>query len=200
MTVQHSIRLAGRDPRLLPKSILTLGLRYTPPNANVDFWRMEAFEFPSALVGTKEIREDIRQLLQVAEDSQQALWRACKNFARDLLSRGERDPDGKDISRFVEQMPASAAYWSTLEASFHDVLHSYTAKSDPDVIRLGWLKTVRSTLRDAWRRHAASVSTSDAWAIRALVRAEAHVNKQVGALNKEIKQYETHRQSQEETA
>lgn len=200
LTIQHSIRLAGRDPRLLPKSILTLGLRYTPPNANVDFWRMEAFEFPLALADTKEIREDIRQLLQVAEDSQQALWRACKSFARDLLSRGERDPDGKDISRFVEQMPVSAAYWSALEAEFHDVLRHYTFDSDPDAIRLDWLKTVRATLSDAWQRHAASVSTSDAWAIRARVRAEVHVNKQIGALNKEIKQYETHRLSQEEIA
>ena len=200
LTIQHSIRLSGRDPRLLPKSILTLGLRYTPPNANVDFWRMEGFEFPSALVGTKEIREDIRQLLQVAEDSQQALWRACKSFARDLLSRGERDPDGKDISRFVEQMPVSAAYWSTLEAAFHDVLRHYTADSDPDAIRHGWLKTVRAALRDAWRKHAASVATSNAWAIRALVRAEAHVNKQVGALNKEIHKYEAHPQIQEEPA
>lgn len=200
LTIQHSIRLAGRDLSLLPKSILTLGLRYTPPNANADFWRMEAFEFPSALAGKKEIREDIRQLLQVTDDSQKALWRACKSFARDLLSRGERDPDGKDISYFVKQMPASAVYWSTLEAAFHDVLRHYTADADPNAIRLGWLKIVRNTLRDAWQRHAASVSTSDAWAIRALVRAEAHVSQQISALNKEIQQYEIHRQAQEETA
>lgn len=204
LTIQHAIRLAGRDPRRLPKGILTLGLRYTPPNANVDFWRMEAFEFPSALAGTKEIREDIRQLLQVTEGSQQALWRACKSFARDLLSRGERDPDSKDISRFVEQMPVLAAYWSALEAKFHDVLRQYTAAADPDAIRLDWLKTVRKTMRDAWQRQTVAVSNSDAWAIRALVRAEAHVNKQIGVLSKEILQYEIHRQThnllQEETA
>lgn len=200
LTIQHAIKLAGRDSCLLPKSILTLGLRYTPPNANVDFWRMEVFEFPSVLVNTKEIREDVRQLLLIAEDSQQALWRACKNFARDLLSRGERNPDGKDITRFVEQMPVSAAYWSALEAAFHDVLRLYTAESDPDAIRQSWLKTVRQTLRDAWQRHAASVSTSDAWAIRALVRAEAHVNRQRKALEQEIQKYETYRQAQETTA
>ena len=117
-----------------------------------------------------------------------------------MLSHGERKVVAKDISEFVRQMPVSAAYWSTLEAAFHDVLRHYTLDSDPDAIRHGWLKTVRSTLRDAWRRHATSVSTSDAWAIRALVRAEAHVNKQVGALNKEIQQYETHSQTQEEPA
>lgn len=200
LTVQHSIRLAGRDPGLLPKSMLTLGLRYTPPNANVDFWRMEAFVFPSVLARAKEVRGEIRQLLQDAEDAQQALWRACKKFARDLLSRGERDPDAKDISRFVEQMSVSSGYWSTLEAAFHEALRSYTNESDPEDIRLDWLKSVRAALLDAWQRHATSVSTSDAWAIRALVRAETAVNSQTRVLNREIRQYETYRQSQEEKA
>lgn len=200
LTIQHAILLAGKNPRLLPKSILILGLRYTPPNANAEFWRMESFVFPTALADEREIREDIRHLLTNAEEAQKGLWQACRSYARDLLSRGDRDPDGKDISRFVEQMPVSAAYWATLEAAFHDILHSYTQERDPDDIRLGWLKTVRSALRDAWMLHAASVSTSDAWAIRARVRAEAAINKRLGILNQEIHKYETYRQSQKETA
>jgi CRISPR system Cascade subunit CasA len=164
---------------------------------------LERFALPEALLSNGSIRAEIHQLLADGEANQQALWRACKSFARDLLSRGERVPDGKDIGRFVEQMPVSAAYWSTLEAAFHDVLRSFTAESDPDAIRLAWLKTVRSALLDAWRRHAASVSVSDAWAIRALVRAEDAkdaINAQREKLNREIQQYETYKQSQEETA
>lgn len=200
LTIQHSIRLAGRNTKLLPKSILTLGLRYTPPNANADFWRMEKFSFPQSLAEAQEIREDIRQFLSVAEDTQKSLWQACSGFARSLLSHGERKVEKKDVDNFVRQMPSSAAYWSRLEADFHDTLRHYTLERDADEIRLDWLKAVRAALRDAWAQHAASVATGDAWAIRALVRAEGAIGKQLKALNDEIQKYETHRNQQEETA
>lgn len=199
LTIQHSIRLASRNVELLPKSILALGLRYTPPNANVDFWRMERFALPTALLSERSIRTEIHQLLTDARASHSALEESCEVFARSLLAHGDRKVKKIDIDQFVKQIPATATYWSLLEAAFHEVLRDYTAESDPDHIRLTWLKTVRLALLDAWRRHAASVSTSDAWAIRALVRAEAAINKQLGALNKQIQQYETYRQSQEKT-
>ena len=97
-------------------------------------------------------------------------------------------------------MPASASYWSRLEAAFHDTLRHYTLERDADDIRLDWLKAVRAALRDAWAQHAASVSTGDAWAIRALVRAEVAVGKQLKVLKDEISKYETHRNPQEQTA
>jgi CRISPR system Cascade subunit CasA len=196
--IEHATVLTRSDRKRFPRSVMVLG--QSNNKAKIEFWRLERFALPEALLGERSIRTEIHQLLADAEDNQQALWRACRSFARDLLSRGERDPDAKDISRFVEQMPVTAAYWSALEAAFHEVLRCYTTESDPDDIRLAWLITVRSTLLQAWRKHAASVSTSDAWAIRALVRAEAAINKQLGALNKEIQQYEAYRQSQEEKA
>lgn len=196
--IEYATALTRFDRTRFPRSVMVLG--QSNNKAKIEFWRLERFVLPEALLGDRSIRSEIHQLLADAETNQQALWRACKSFARDLLSRGERDPDGKDISHFVEQMPVSDAYWSTLEAAFHNVLHHYTFDSDPDAIRLDWLKTVRATLRDAWQRHAASVSTSDAWAIRALVRAETPINKQVGILNAEIKQYETYRSLQEANA
>lgn len=194
--IEHVAALTRVDRARFPSSVMVLG--QSNNKAKIEFWRLERFALPEALLGERSIRSDIQQLLADAEESQQGLWRACRCFARDLLSRGERDPDAKDISRFVEQMPASATYWSTLEAAFHGVLLSYTSESDPDHIRFTWLKTLRSALLNAWRQHAASVSTGDAWAIRALVRAEAAINKQLGALNKEIQQYEAYRQSQEQ--
>lgn len=200
VTIQHSIKLANRDSRCLPKGALVLGMRYTPPNANVDFWRMERFALPEALLGDRTIRTEILQLLGDAEDTQKALWQACSDFARSLLSRGEREIKKKDVDNFVRQMPASASYWSRLEAAFHDILRHYTLESDPDEIRLDWLKTVRAALRDVWAQHAASVSTGDAWAIRALVRAERAIDEQRKVLSAEIRKYETHRNQQEETA
>lgn len=196
--IEHATVLTRFDRARFPRSVMVIG--QSNNKAKIEFWRLERFALPEALLGDRSIRSEIHLLLADAEENQQALWRACRSFARDLLSRGERDPDAKDISRFVEQMPVSSAYWSALEAAFHEVLRGYTTDSDPDDIRLTWLKTVRSTLLEAWRRHAASVSTGDAWALRALVRAETAIDKQLGALNKEIEQYETYRQSQEKTA
>lgn len=200
--IEHATALTRFDHSRFPRSVMVLG--QSNNKAKIEFWRLERFALPKALLGDRSIRTEIHQLLADAEASHGALEESCGSFARSLLAHGDRKVQKSDIDQFVKQMPVSAAYWSTLEAAFHDVLRHYTVDSDPDAIRLGWLKTVRSTLRDAWRRHAASVSMSDAWSIRALVRAEAHVNKQVGALNKEIQQYETHHHtrnpSQEEPA
>ncbi|MHB1092196.1 type I-E CRISPR-associated protein Cse1/CasA [Thiobacillus sp.] len=195
LTIQNALRLAGGKTKLMPKSVLVLGLRYTPPNANVDFWRIERFALPKAMAGNRSIREDIRQLLAIAEETQKSLWQACRSYARDLLSRGEREPDKKDISGFVEQMPTSPWYWSVLESAFHEILREYSLERDPDDIRCLWLKAVRNALRQAWEQHSASVSTGDAWAIRALVKAETSVLRKLKELNTKILKLEP----QEET-
>lgn len=199
--IEHAAALTRFARDRFPQSVLALGLANNPRiEAKIEYWRMERFALPQALLGDRAIRTEIRQLLIDAEEAQKALWQACRHFARDLLSRGEREPDGKAVGKFVEQMTASASYWSRLEATFHDTLRHYTLERSADDIRLDWLKAVRAVLRDAWAQHTASVSTGDAWAIRALVRAEGTIGKQIKALNEEIREYETHRNLQEETA
>ncbi len=196
--IEHAAALTRTARERFPHSVMVLG--QSNNKAKIEYWRMERFALPQALLGTRAIRTEIRQLLTAAEETQKTLWQACRRFARDLLSRGEREPDSKDIGKFVEQMPANTSYWSCLEADFHDTLRHYTLERDPDAIRLDWLKTVRKTLREVWDQHAASVSTGDAWAIRALVRAEGVIGKQIKVLDDEIQRYEAHRNPQEATA
>lgn len=187
LTIQHALRLAGNKVGNMPEAVLVLGLRYEPPSANVDFWRMERFALPEVLAGDRFVRTEIRQLLTDAEDAQNSLWSACCSFARDLLSRGDnRDPTKKDIKSFIDQMSSIPWYWSTLEASFHEILRGYTLEKDSEDIRCQWLKSVRDTLRAAWGQHSASVSTGDAWSIRALVKAEGPVRKKLKELSEEI--------------
>ena len=186
LTIQNSLRLAGRKAELLPKSVLVLGLRYTPPNANVDFWRMERFVLPTALAAEHSVRTEIEQFLASAEETQKALWAACSSFAKNVLSRGDRSPEKNDIKNFVQQMPTNSWYWSTLETRFHEILREYTLETDPESIRCQWLKSVRDTLKKAWEQHRASVSMGDAWAIRALVKAEESVRRKLKELNDEI--------------
>jgi CRISPR system Cascade subunit CasA len=186
LTIQHSVRLAGRNADAMPIALVILGLKYDPPSANVDFWRMECFALPGALAGGNSIRVQVRQLLAEAEDAQKALWAACASFARDVLGRGDREPAKKDITKFVDQMALTDWYWSVLESSFHEVLCDYTLDRDFEDIRWQWLKVVRDTLKTAWEQHRASVSMGDAWAIRAVVKAEGSVRRKLKVLNEEI--------------
>ncbi len=186
LTIQHTLRLAGHKVNDMPGSVLVLGLRYNPPSANVDFWRMERFALPEALAGDRYIRTEIRQLLTMAEEAQNVLWQACCSFARDMLRKGENGPTKDDIRKFVAQMPVNSLYWSTLESRFHEILQGYTLERDSDDILCQWLKSIRDTLRTSWEQHCASVSMGDAWAIRAIVKAEGLVWRKLKELNDEI--------------
>ncbi|HAF94470.1 MAG: type I-E CRISPR-associated protein Cse1/CasA [Elusimicrobia bacterium GWC2_51_8] len=186
LTIQNAIKLAGSKVDKMPKSVLALGLRYEPPSANVSFWRMEHFVLPSELTGDRFIRTEIHQLLEDANHVQKVLWMACSCFAQFLLSRGERKPDKRDVSEFIKQIPAIPRYWSILESHFHEVLGDYAADCDPDEIRCRWLNHVRDTLKMVWEQYAASVLEGDAWAIRALVKAEGAVRDKVKELDGEM--------------
>lgn len=185
-TIQHALRLAGQNPAAFPKAVFVLGLRYTPPNANVDFWRMEQFILPASIGTNKTIRHDIKTLLVWAEESQTALWIASKNFARDVLSRGDRPPDTRDVQSIVQQMPIHSWYWSFLEARFHEMLQRYKLDREPDELLYQWLKSVRDAVVQSWEQHRSSVSTGDAWVIRALVKAEGPVRAKLKELDEEI--------------
>ncbi len=190
--IEHAIALTRSKRERFPRSVIVLG--QSNNKAKIEYWRMERFALPEALAGDHFIRTEIRQLLVDAEDAQKSLWVACRSFARDLLSRGDRKPAAKDISGFVGQMPVSPWYWSALEARFHEILREYTLDRDSEDIRCQWLNSVRDALRAAWVQHSASVSTGDAWAIRALVKAEGPVLRKLKELNDEIKKLETQKE------
>jgi CRISPR system Cascade subunit CasA len=196
--VEHAVELTRSKRERFPESVMVLGQANN--KAKIEYWRMERFVLPEALAGDRNIREEIRQLLKDdAEEAQKSLWAACRSFARNLLSRGDREPAKKDITDFVKQMPVIAWYWSTLESRFHEVLRDYTVYRDAEDIRCGWLKSVREILSNAWEQHSASVSMGDAWAIRALVKAEGRVLRKLKELQDEIVKLEPQRPEKEDT-
>jgi CRISPR system Cascade subunit CasA len=182
--IEHAIALTRPYPDRFPRSVMVLGQANN--KAKIEFWRIERFELPTALAADRYIRSDIRRFLDAADDSQKALWSACSSYARDVLSRGDRKPEGKDVSGFVSQMTCVPCYWSALEGGFHDILHAYTLEKNPDEIELEWLQKVRGALNDAWDQHRASVSMGDAWAIRALVKSEGRVSGKIRELDATI--------------
>lgn len=182
--IEHATLLTRMNRDRFPRSVMILGQANN--KAKIEYWRMERFALPDALTGDRFIRAEIRQLLKDSEDAQKSLWASCNSFARDLLSRGDRNPDSKDIKKFVTQMSANPWYWSTLESRFHGILSEYTLERDSEDIRCQWLKSVRDTLMAAWAMHSASVSMGDTWAIRALMKAEGPVLRKLKELNNEI--------------
>jgi CRISPR system Cascade subunit CasA len=201
LVIEHATELTRRQRGRFPKTLMALGLSNVPGQAKINYWRMERFALPETLVSEQpSAHAEIKELLSKAEEAHDSLNAACESFAKLMLSHGERKVEKKDIKNFVRQMPASASYWSQLEVAFHDTLHHYTLEREADEIRLDWLKTVRAALRDVWAQHAAGVSTGDAWAIRALVRAEGVIEAQRKVLSAEIRKYEHHHNPHEETA
>lgn len=186
--IEHATVLSRSNRERFPRSVTVLG--QSNDNAKIEYWRMERFALPEALSADRMIRSEIHQLLVDAEDAQRSLWQACRSFARDILSRGGREPAKKDLSAFIEQMPVNGRYWSILESRFHEILSAYTLDQDPDDIRCRWLKSVVEALGNAWEQHRASASTGDAWAIRALVKAEGSVRRKLKELKEEIKKLE----------
>ena len=186
--IEHAIGLGRVVPTRFPATVLVAG--QSNDKAKIEYWRMERFALPPALIGNRPVRTSIRALLADAENAQTALWIGSKSFARNLLSRGEREPADKDLTNFVRQMAVSDNYWSSLEPRFHQILAEYTEERDPDDIRLSWLRHVRSAMSAAWHSYASGVATGDAWAIRALVQAEAPVRRHIAKLNDEISDLE----------
>ncbi|MCM2329957.1 MAG: type I-E CRISPR-associated protein Cse1/CasA [Pseudomonas sagittaria] len=186
--IEHAISLGRAVPQRFPSSVTVAG--QSNNKAKIEYWRMERFSLPPALASDRMVRAEIRALLAAAEEAQTALWHACRSFARNLLSRGEREPAGKDVSNFLRQMPVTDSYWSSLEPRFHQILADYTEARDPEDIHLSWLRNVRAAMSSAWRAHVSGVVASDAWAIRALVQAEAPVLRHLAKLNDEISKLE----------
>lgn len=190
--IEHAVSLGRAEPERFPSSVLVTG--QSNDKAKIEYWRMERFSLPPALASDRMVRTEVRALLAGAEEAQTALWHACKSFARNLLSRGEREPAGKDVSNFLRQMSVTDSYWSSLEPRFHKILAEYTEDRDPDDVRLSWLRHVRSAMSTAWSAYASGVASGDAWAIRALIQAEAPVLRHIGKLNDEISDLEPHKE------
>lgn len=193
--IEHAVHLSKKERGRFPRGVMVLGQKYIPPRPNIAYWRKEYFALPEALSGDRNIRHDIHNILSDAEKSADELNKSCQVFARYMLGHGERKVEKADVYNFVAQLTALPHYWSTLEFRFHEILREYTLERDPEEIRCQWLKSVRDTLRQAWGQHRASVSMGDAWAIRALVKAEGPVLRKLKELNEEIWKLEPQEES-----
>lgn len=198
--IEHATALSKPNRARFPRSVMVLG--QANDQAKIEYWRMERFALPEALAGDRFIRTEIRQLLAEAEQAEWALEKAMKVAAKFIIAKGERKLEqdkwnaGRwipgDISKFIgkssfEAVPVSVAnFWFTLESRFHLILSEYSVDRDSENIRWAWLVSVRHAFKEAWEQHRNSISMGDAWAIRALVKAEWPIRIKLKELNEEI--------------
>ncbi len=179
--INNAAELGSTNRERFPATVIVLG--QANDKAKIEFWRMERFALPGALARNKYVRSDIQRFLSHAENVQKSLWLAAAGFAKDILTHDDqRLPAKEDVRRVVAQMTCVSTYWSVLEAKFHEVLQSFSIEADPELIELEWKQAIVDALDIAWKGHQASVSTGDAWTIRALARAErkiAHARKRL---------------------
>lgn len=184
--IDNMLSLTRNSPEKMADSVIVLGQKYNPPRPNIVFWRMERFTLPKVVKDDRYIRGDIHSYLEEAKNANIALYKSCAKYAESLLSRGDRKPEKNDVRNFIDQMPSLPHYWSTLEAKFHEVLRDYTLEKNSDDIHHDWLVAVRNALSDAWKLHQDSIAGGDAWAIRAMVKADGIIQTRIGELNKSI--------------
>lgn len=190
--IEHAAYLTRADINAFPRSVLVLG--QSNNKAKIEFWRMERFTLPEALIGDGYIRTGIKKLLDEANEAQKSLWSASSSFARDVLSRGDRVPHKEDVKKYIQQMAVDTHYWSLLEARFHEVLERYTIDANPDDIECMWLEYVRDSIKTSWNQYRKSVSDGSSWVIRALVKAAVPLNRKLWALTAEIEKLQPKRE------
>jgi len=174
-SLEHAVELARRDRSRFPKSLWVLG--QSNNKAKIEYWRMERFVLPGALAEDRELRSFIHALLEKAEKANHALWSTCSLYARNLLARGGRAPDPKDIRAFTESMTPLPLFWAEMEAQFHRILGELTDSDQCERLQASWLEALARALVGAWEHHRTTVSGGDAWALRALAKAEGPLRK-----------------------
>lgn len=151
--------------------------------AKVEFWRAERYQLPAALLGKHELRQLIRQSLELADETGRQLNGAARALAERLLTAGDRRPHKDDITRLAASFPHSVAYWSALEEEFA----GWLAGLGPDAVerrderQRDWSIAVDRQARRAWDLTTRAAG-DDARALRAIFASEgllmAHLARQ----------------------
>ncbi|MEK7721146.1 MAG: type I-E CRISPR-associated protein Cse1/CasA, partial [Elusimicrobiota bacterium] len=196
-----SLSLAGLIQCSIPLSVS--GQKFK--NAAIEFWRMERFTFPLNISAKYSSKSEIFEMLQLAEKTGDRLEKGIRNTGKFILTKTdstktirELKPDkwkyGKlepgDLTKYLVSTGVVTHYWSILESRFHEILGDFAAGTDADIIRCRWLTYVRGALKTVWEQYAASIDSGDAWAIRALVKAERPVLEKLKELSVEIEKYQ----------
>ncbi|MDH5670175.1 MAG: type I-E CRISPR-associated protein Cse1/CasA [Nitrospira sp.] len=193
LVLENAILLCRYDKARWPIGVLVCGQKTKSGQAKVDFWRNTLFVLPRALSSEVDVRSSVQSILAVTEDSGSELRSALWTFYRFILVRRQKEKGSSlrkeevlQIGKMADVAMPLHLYWSTLESRFLELLSAYTIDCDVDEIRRQWLILIRDAVAQSWEQHRSSVSTGDAWAIRALVKADGIIRAKLKELDEEI--------------
>ena len=193
LVIENAISLGRSRKDKWPIGVLVCGQKTKSGQAKVEFWRASTFALPQALLGSADVRTFVHSILLSVEETANELESALWRYFRYILIHDKRKTvndlrkeEKAAIRKMVDAAEPLHFYWSTLESHFHETLQVYTLNSDTEDLYCQWLKSIRAILTQAWEQHNASVSMGDAWAIRALVKAEKPIRDKLRELDEEI--------------
>ena len=87
--------------------------------AKISLWRHETMPLPLAYVGNPELRGDMAQAIQAAEDAARALRRAIRRLA-ELASQTQDNarPDPQRVDQLAQSFGVEPRYWARMEPAF----------------------------------------------------------------------------------
>lgn len=178
LVIENTVTLC-QDLEPSPQKLSVMICGQVNDNAKIEFWRMERFTLPAAILDeSNDVRGTIRKLLDMAEEWQSRLYKACSVFAIECIRRNaEQKPAAPDIKKVVEQMPCTGVYWNHLERSFRRNLENgFTEWKQAETL---WRDEIRDALDLAWKAQLDSVGDGDAWTIRAMTKAGGGIGKAI---------------------
>jgi hypothetical protein len=137
----------------------------------VEIWRRDHLPVTAGLLRDPRCQESLRSSLNHADDTADALSKATKRLAAEILSPGDfRKADPKRVKQLVSSLGSEMQYWSSLSTPFYGFLECLgrsqgitdeEARDHAGNVGFdAWKGSVRSAALDAFTRTSSGVAQS----------------------------------------
>ncbi|MBW1988648.1 MAG: type I-E CRISPR-associated protein Cse1/CasA [Deltaproteobacteria bacterium] len=154
-------------------SLDAFGAATEPGQDKIHLWRQEHLPLPAAILDSEELLAMIPDAVDRAEIAANALNRAARTFASDLLAHGDMPADKKEVSRQVEHLGVLSVFWPRLDEAFHRLLANLP--KNPEAALEGWTAHLVRTARDSFDQAMRDLDRS-ARTTKAMVHARGALN------------------------
>ncbi|HEY5960095.1 MAG TPA: type I-E CRISPR-associated protein Cse1/CasA, partial [Polyangiaceae bacterium] len=151
-----------------------------PNKASIVLTRREVVPIPTQLIDSPELVGTIREVIQLAEEIQQALRESLFLAAQRVLGLGDRNPDKKDIRQLLDGTQAVQRFWAALKPAFDRFLMTLPTDSNEAAMqfRLAARKEAVNSFSQAARQLGNEGRTLKGFAL-----GQSHLNRELARLN-----------------